>query len=111
MIDIYIATLILIFIMIGAIVAYLLCLHQWSKTVDDELDMIHYYCEKIANNSNAIDRREVEHYAELKRRINATELKLIGWRNMCTDITLAQSRQQAEIEAIKMVINEEEGDN
>lgn len=73
--------------------------------------MLEDYCHRLHSKSNTIDTRESEHYAQNKNRINAHDLKLIGWRDMCTDITLAQSRQQAEIEAIKMVLNEEEGDN
>ena len=110
MINIYYLPYALIILLLIANLVGTIVLFKWSNAVDEELDMLEDYCHRLHSKSNALDTREIGHCAELKRRVNATEIKLVGWRNMCTDITLEQSRQQAEIEAIKMVLNEE-GDN
>lgn len=111
MISIYYLPHVLIILLLIANLVGTIVLFNWSNTVDDELDMLEDYCHRLQGKSNALDVRESEHYAQNKNRINAHDLKLIGWRDMCTEITLSQSRQQAEIEAIKMVLNEEEGNN
>ena len=111
MINIYYLPYALIILLLIANLVGTIVLFKWSNAVDEELDMLEDYCHRLHSKSNALDTRESLHYAQNKNRINAHDLKLIGWRDMCTDITLTQSRQQAEIEAIKMVLNEEEGDN
>ena len=108
MINIYYLPYALIILLLIANLVATLVLFKWSNAVDDELDMLEDYCHRLHSKSNALDVRESEHYAQNKNRINVLEFKSLCWKDMCTEITLAQSRQQAEIEAIKMVLNEEE---
>lgn len=107
MISIYYLPHLLIILLIANLVGTIV-LFRWSNAVDEELDMLEDYCHRLHSKSNALDTRESEHYAQNKNRINALDLKSLCWKDTCTDITLSQSRQQAEIEAIKMVLNEEE---
>ena len=65
MIDIYYLPYALIILLLIANLVATLVLFKWSNTVDDELNMLEDYCHRLHSKYNALDVREIDHYAKL----------------------------------------------